>query len=60
MRRRLHIRTIFEPARLSADHLRNAYELVVPVVQREVRAEAAGLDQQPRGRTRPRREERVA
>ena len=60
MRRRLYIRTVFEPARLSADHLRRAYELVMPVVQREVRADAAGLDQPHRGRTRPRREGRAA
>jgi hypothetical protein len=60
MRRRLHIQVVFESARLSADHLRSAYELVVPVVQREVRAEAAGHDQPSRGRARPRREGKVA
>jgi hypothetical protein len=36
MRRRLQMRIVFEPARLSADHLRRAYELVVPIVRREV------------------------
>jgi hypothetical protein len=37
MRRRLRIRVVFEPARLSAEHLRSAYERVAPVVCRELR-----------------------
>lgn len=39
MRRRLHVRIIFEPARLSAEHLRRAYEIVVPIARREVQKE---------------------
>jgi hypothetical protein len=61
MRRRLRIQVVFEPARMSGDHLHRAYDLVVPIVQREVvRAEAASHDQLARGRARPRREERAA
>jgi hypothetical protein len=62
MRRRLHIQVVFEPARLSADHLRSAYELVVPIVRRDVRAsvEAEAHDQQRRERTRSPREEKAA
>ena len=64
MRRRLRLQVVFAPARLSADHLRSAYELVVPVVQREVHAdavaEAKNHNPKPRGHTRPRRERKVA
>ena len=61
MRRRLSIQVVFEPARLSAEHLRTAYELVVPIVQREVRAKAAAdYDQQRRGHGGPRQEGKVA
>lgn len=61
MRRRLNIQVVFEPARLSADHLRTAYEQVVPIVQREVRAQAtADHDQQCRGRGSPQQKGKVA
>jgi hypothetical protein len=53
MRRRLQLRIDFEPARLSADHLRRAYELVVPIVRREVgtNTERANINvERPRGR----------
>jgi len=61
MRRRLNIQVVFEPARLSADHLRTAYEQVVPIVQREVGAQAAAdHDQQRRGRGSPQQKGRVA
>jgi hypothetical protein len=61
MRRRLHLQVVFEPARLSADPLRTAYELVVPIVQREVRAQAtADHDQQPRGRESPQQKGKIA
>lgn len=36
MRRRLNLQIVFEPARLSAEHLRRAYEIVVPIARREV------------------------
>lgn len=62
MRRRLRIQVIFEPARLSADHLRSAYERIVPVARRDVptRGEVAAYEQQPHGRTRAQRQGRVA
>jgi hypothetical protein len=60
MRRRLRIQVIFEPARLSADHLRNAYGIVAPIAKREVRAPMAGHDEQPRGHPLPRQEGKVA
>jgi hypothetical protein len=64
MRRRLSIHVVFAPARLSADHLRSAYELVVPVVQREVHADGEAGAEDPTskscGRVRPRRERKVA
>jgi hypothetical protein len=46
MRRRLHLRIVFEPARLSAEHLRRAYEIVVPIARREVekKTERANVD----------------
>ena len=56
MRRLLRLQVVFEPDRLSVDHLRSAYELVVPIVRREVRSESMVHDQQRRGRSRPRRE----
>ena len=48
MWRRRCIETAFESDRLWAARLRRAYELVVPVLRREVRAEAheTGTDQQ--------------
>jgi hypothetical protein len=36
MRRGLVIRVAFSPTRLSADHLRAAYEVVTPVIERVV------------------------
>lgn len=38
MRRQLRIRVVFEPVRLSAEHLRSAYERAAPVAAREVRS----------------------
>jgi hypothetical protein len=34
MRRQLHIRVEFAPTRLSAEYLKRAYEMVVPVARR--------------------------
>jgi hypothetical protein len=36
MRRGLEIRVAFAPTRLSAEHLRAVYEMVTPVVDREI------------------------
>lgn len=36
MRRSLRIRTEFEPTRLSAEYLRSAYEMTVPIARRVV------------------------
>jgi hypothetical protein len=36
MRRGLEIRLAFVPTRLSAEHLRAVYEMVTPVVDREI------------------------
>jgi hypothetical protein len=44
MRQRQSIQIMFEPGRLSADHLRRAYELVAPVVKREARDASVGQD----------------
>jgi hypothetical protein len=60
MRRRLRLQVVFEPDRLSVDHLRSAYELVVPIVRREVRFESVAHDQQRRGRSRPRQRGKAA
>jgi hypothetical protein len=61
MRRHLRLQVVFQPVRLSADHLRNAYQFVLPITQREARAGAAIHDQpQDPGRTRRRREGRAA
>ena len=38
MRRELKIRVAFEPARMGAEHLHQAYELIVPVQQRRLNA----------------------
>lgn len=40
MRRELKIRVAFEPARMGAEHLHEAYELIVPVHQRRLNAKA--------------------
>lgn len=61
MRHRRPIQIMFEPGRLSADHLRRAYELVAPVIQRQARAgPVVHNQQQQRGRWGPRREEKAA
>lgn len=64
MRRPFRFQVVFAPVRLSADHLRSAYELVVPVVEREVRAETEAEAKhhrpEPRERARPRKERNVA
>jgi hypothetical protein len=61
MRHRRPIQIRFEPGRLSADHLRRAYDLVAPVLQRRARAGAVIHDpQQQRGRSGPQREEKAA
>jgi hypothetical protein len=38
MRRELKIRVAFEPVRMGAEHLHQAYELIVPVQQRRLNA----------------------
>ena len=51
MRRQLHNQVVFKPARLSDEHLHNAYALVVPIVERQVQScmdrRGAAQDQQP-------------
>jgi hypothetical protein len=47
MRRWLQIQVVFEPVRLSADHLRSAYERVAPIARREIiRAAREGVTPQ--------------
>jgi len=41
LRRRLEIREAFSPTRLSAEHLRAAYEVVSPMIERAVMRENA-------------------
>ena len=45
MRHRPRLHKVFEPTRLSEDHLHHTYELIVAPVQREVRREAAPAGQ---------------
>ncbi len=40
MERPLRIRVAYEPTRLAAEHLRHAYECLVPITRREVRSAA--------------------
>jgi hypothetical protein len=54
MERRLHLHTAFEPTRLSVECLQNAYESLLPGVQRpmsrrEVRAERPISEPQEQG-----------
>jgi hypothetical protein len=51
MRREMQIRVAFEPTRLSAEYLRRAYEIVLPLVERTV-TKAAENAAPPEGRTR--------
>jgi hypothetical protein len=46
MRRGLEIREAFAPTRLSATHLRTAYELVSPVIERPAAAAEPTADKQ--------------
>jgi hypothetical protein len=41
MERPLRIRVAYEPKRLAAEHLRRAYEDLVPITRREVRVATA-------------------
>lgn len=44
MRRKLRIQVAFEPNRLGREHLRQAYELLVPSNRRTIRARNNGID----------------
>lgn len=46
MVRKFRVRIAFEPSRLGAEHLENAYEFVVPVVRRQI-CKAPVADVQP-------------
>jgi hypothetical protein len=44
MRRGFHLKIAFQPTRLSAEHLRNAYEVVIPITERSISREGGDTE----------------